>query len=57
MAVKFLDGEGHGVHDQVAANFRVFPSSTPEGFIELVEALAGTTETAFKDKLAGFLFQ
>ncbi|MEA5365389.1 catalase [Amycolatopsis sp., V23-08] len=63
MAVKFLDGEGNGVHDLVAANFRVFPSSTPEGFIELVEALAGTTETALKDKLAaggklaGFLFQ
>ncbi len=63
MAVKFLDGEGNGVHDLVAANFRVFPSSTPEGFIELVEALAATTETGFKEKLsaggklAGFLFQ
>ncbi len=63
MAVKFLDGEGNAVHDLVAANFRVFPSSTPEGFVELVEALAATTETGLKEKLAaggkiaGFLFQ
>jgi catalase len=38
MAVKFLDGD-RSVHDLVAANFRVFPSRNPEGFIELVEAL------------------
>ncbi|SEP53117.1 catalase [Amycolatopsis saalfeldensis] len=63
MAVKFLDGEGNGVHDLVAANFRVFPSSTPEGFVELVEALSATGEAGLKEKLAGggklagFLFQ
>ncbi|HWL88905.1 MAG TPA: catalase, partial [Polyangiaceae bacterium] len=39
MAVKFLS-EGRAVADLVAANFRVFPSSTPEGFIELVEAMS-----------------
>lgn len=63
MAVKFLDDAGEAVHDLVAANFRVFPSSTSEGFVELVEALAATTETGLKEKLAaggklaGFLFQ
>ena len=63
MAVKFLDDQRNAVHDLVAANFRVFPSSTPEGFVELVEALAGTTEDALTDKLAaggkfaGFLFR
>ncbi|WP_370949162.1 catalase [Amycolatopsis sp. cg5] len=50
MAVKFL-ADGKGIHDLVAANFRVFPSSTPEGFIELVEALAGSTEDTLKAKL------
>jgi catalase len=49
MAVKFLN-DGKAVHDLVAANFRVFPSRDPEGFIELVEAL---TALAGKQKLHG----
>jgi len=40
MAVKFLDGDT-GVADLVAANFRVFPSRNPEGFVELVEIISG----------------
>jgi catalase len=51
MAVKFL-AEGKGVADLVAANFRVFPSSTPEGFVELVEAMSAATGDGPKEKLA-----
>ena len=40
MAVKFLDGQT-GVADLVAANFRVFPSRNPDGFVELVEIISG----------------
>ena len=36
MAVKFL-ANGDGIADLVAANMTVFPSRTPEGFIELVD--------------------
>jgi catalase len=43
MAVKFLGADGQPVTDLVAANFRVFPSRTPEGFIDLVEALSEAT--------------
>jgi catalase len=39
MAVRFLDGD-RAVHDLVAANFPVFPSSTPEGFVTLVGLVA-----------------
>ena len=39
MAVKFLDDEQQAVADLVAANFRVFSSRTPEGFVELTEIL------------------
>lgn len=42
MAVKLLDDTGRSAHDLVAANFRVLPSRTPEGFIDIVELL-GTT--------------
>ncbi|HEX3782432.1 MAG TPA: catalase [Pseudonocardiaceae bacterium] len=57
MAVKFLGADGQPVADLVAANFRVFPSRTPEGFIELVEALSeatadGTLAERAKGKLA-----
>lgn len=43
MAVKFLQ-DGRAVHDLVAANFTVFPSRNPEGFIDLVEAFAGLAD-------------
>lgn len=43
MAVKFL-ADGKAVHDLVAANFTVFPSRNPEGFIDLVEAFAGLND-------------
>ncbi|WP_394851169.1 catalase [Pendulispora rubella] len=57
MAVKFLS-DGRAVADLVAANFRVFPSNTPEGFIDLVEAMAaasaadGTLADRAKSKIA-----
>ena len=53
MAVKFLS-EGRAVADLVAANFRVFPSNTPEGFIELVEAMgAASAEGSLADRAKG----
>ncbi|WP_369186860.1 catalase [Streptomyces sp. R08] len=61
MAVKFLEGDGSSedakaVMDLVAANFRVFPSHNPEGFIELVEALGmAGTEGGFTDRAKGKL--
>ncbi|HJP73129.1 MAG TPA: catalase [Pseudonocardiaceae bacterium] len=55
MAVKFLR-DGNPVADLVAANFRVFPSRTPEGFIELVEALShAQTEGSFAERAKGKL--
>jgi catalase len=55
MAVKFLD-DGHGVMDLVAANFRVFPSRSPEGFIDLVEALSTSgSDGGFADRAKGKL--
>lgn len=55
MAVKFLDGE-QSVHDLVAANFRVFPSRNPEGFVELVEALGSAeAEGGLGERLKGKL--
>jgi catalase len=55
MAVKFLH-EGTPVADLVAANFRVFPSRTPEGFIELVEALShAQAEGSFAERAKGKL--
>ena len=55
MAVKFLH-EGNPVADLVAANFRVFPSRTPEGFIELVEALShAQAEGSFAERVKGKL--
>ena len=55
MAVKFLD-DGKGVMDLVAANFRVFPSRDPEGFIELVEALSElSSDGGFADRAKGAL--
>ena len=55
MAVKFLR-EGNGVADLVAANFRVFPSRTPEGFVELVEALShAQAEGSFAERAKGKL--
>ena len=55
IAVKFLR-EGSPVADLVAANFRVFPSKTPEGFIELVEALShAQTEGSFAERAKGKL--
>ncbi|HEY4019205.1 MAG TPA: catalase [Pseudonocardiaceae bacterium] len=55
IAVKFLR-EGNPVADLVAANFRVFPSKTPEGFIELVEALShAQTEGSFTERAKGKL--
>lgn len=53
MAVKFLES-GRAVADLVAANFRVFPSNTPEGFIDLVEALgAASTEGGIAERARG----
>ncbi|MFJ5262487.1 catalase [Streptomyces sp. NPDC088387] len=52
MAVKFLE-DGKAVTDLVAATFRVFPSSTPEGFVELVEALAEANSGTGKGKVLG----
>ena len=40
MAVKFL-ADGEGIADLVASNFTALPGRNPEGFIELVEILAG----------------
>ena len=55
MAVKFLRA-GNPVADLVAANFRVFPSRTPEGFVELVEALAhAQAEGGLADRVKGRL--
>ena len=55
MAVKFLR-DGNPVADLVAANFRVFPSRTPEGFIELVEALShAQTEGSLAERAKGKL--
>lgn len=55
MAVKFLR-DGEPVADLVAANFRVFPSKNPEGFIELVEALShAQTEGSFTERAKGKL--
>jgi catalase len=55
MAVKFLR-EGKPVADLVAANFRVFPSRTPEGFVELVEALShAQAEGSFAERAKGKL--
>jgi catalase len=55
MAVKFLR-DGNPVADLVAANFRVFPSRTPEGFIDLVEALShAQTEGSFAERAKGKL--
>jgi catalase len=54
-AVKFLL-DGNPVADLVAANFRVFPSRTPEGFVELVEALShAQTEGSFAERAKGKL--
>lgn len=52
MAVKFLAAD-EGIADLVAANFRVFPSRNPEGFVDLVEAIAAVGEEDVRDKLAG----
>ncbi|MFJ6079907.1 catalase [Streptomyces sp. NPDC092369] len=55
MAVKFLDAD-KSVMDLVAANFRVFPSHNPEGFIDLVEALGKAgAEGGFADRAKGKL--
>lgn len=55
MAVKFLRDD-KPVADLVAANFRVFPSRTPEGFVELVEALShAQAEGSLTDRVKGKL--
>jgi catalase len=55
MAVKFL-ADDTSVADLVAATFRVFPSRNPEGFIELVEAMAeADTKGGFPDQVRGKL--
>jgi catalase len=55
MAMKFLADDA-GVADLVAATFRVFPSRNPEGFVELVEAMAESdTKGGFPGQVRGKL--